>query len=207
MISIHVLDSSASNTFCLSCGRLLGASHVRPSPPRSPHQAKPRFLHGIIAVAVFTFSCAPLWLNFQFCLTKAVTWLLSSGHIAVVETSSSGTPLLVVKLLDGSKLSLLMTCQRCGLVSTTIFGSLLLLLLYPLGTSLLRKIAWLEIGLLIGLAWSCLRLSVTILVSYHVGAGAFAVVDFFTGPWTDIFWAVAIWSLALSTSVRKSEGD
>jgi len=115
--------------------------------------------------------------------------------------------MLALTLLDGSKLSLLMTCQRCGLVSTTIFGLLLLLLLYPLGTSLLRKIVWLEIGLLIGLAWSCLRLSITVLVSYYFGAGALAVADFLTGPLTDIFWAVAIWSLALSTMVPKVRGD
>ena len=185
----------------------MGESNTRPSSPRSPHQAKPRVPHGIIAVAVFMFSCAPLWLSFQFCLTKFVTWLLSSGHIAVVESSSAGAPMLALTLLDGSKLSLLMTCQRCGLVSTTIFGLLLLLLLYPLGTSLLRKIVWLEIGLLIGLAWSCLRLSITVLVSYYFGAGALAVADFLTGPLTDIFWAVAIWSLALSTMVPKVRGD
>jgi len=149
-------------------------------------------------------SCAPLWLSFQYCLTEVVTWLLSAGHIAVVESSSSGTPLLVVKLLDGSKLSLLMTYQRCGLVSTMIFGLLLFLLLYPLGTSLLRKIAWLEIGLLVGLAWSCLRLSVAVLVSYYFGAGAFPVTDFLTGPLTEIFWVVAIWSLAISTLVQKA---
>jgi len=150
------------------------------------------------------FSFAPLWLSFQYCLTEVVTWLLSSGHILVVESSSAGTPLLIVKLLDGSKLYLLMTYQRCGLVSTTIFGLLLFLLLYPLGTSLLRKIAWLEIGLLIGLAWSCLRLSLSILISYYFGASAFPVTDFFTGPLTDIFWVVAIWSLALSTLVQKA---
>ena len=153
------------------------------------------------------FSYAPLWLSFQYYLTEIVTWLLSAGQIAVTESSSSGTPLLIVKLLDGSELSLLMTFQRCGLVSTTIFGLLLLLLLYPLGTSLLHKIAWLEIGLLIGLAWNCLRLPATVLVSYYFGAGAMAVADFLTGPLTDIFWTVAVWSFALSTSVPRKRGD
>ena len=125
----------------------------------------------------------------------------------MVESSISGTPLLVVQLLDGSKLSLLMTFQRCGLISTTIFGLLLLLLLYPLGASLLRKIVWLEVGLLVGVAWSFLRLSVTVLVTYYFGVGALAVTDFVTGPLTDIFWAVAVWSLALSTLVPKKRGD
>ena len=182
----------------------MGASHTRPSLPKSPNQAKPRVLHGIIAIAVFTLSCVPLWLSFQYYLARVIAWLLSAGQILVIESSSAGTPLLIVKLLDGSKLSLLMTCQRCGLISTTIFGLLLLFLLHPLGTSLLRKIAWLEICLLVGLTWSCLRLSVTVLVSYYFGAGALAVADFLTGPLTDIFWAVAIWSLALSTLVPRA---
>lgn len=207
LIPIHVSKSSVSNTFCLSCGSFLEESHTRPSSLRSPHQAKPRVLHAITAIAVFVLSCVPLWLSFQYCVTEVVNGLLSSGQISVVESSSAGTPLLIVRLLDGSKLSLLMTCQRCGLVSTTIFGLLLLLLLHPLGTSLLRKIAWLEISLLVGLTWSCLRLSVTVLVSYYIGAGALAVADFLAGPLTDIFWAVAIWSLALSTLVPRRRGD
>jgi len=153
------------------------------------------------------FSYAPLWLSFQYLLTEVVKWLLSAGRIVVVGSSSSGTPLLVVTLLDGSKLSLLMTFQRCGLVSTTVFGLLLLLLLYPLGTSLLHKIAWLEIGLLIGLAWNCLRLPVTVLVSYYFGVGAMTVADFLTGPLTDVFWTVVVWSCALSTSVPRKRGD
>ena len=199
--------NSASNPFCPSCGRLLGAFHARPSLPRSPNQAKPRILHGIIAIAVFTFSCVPLWLSFQNWFAGVAARVLSAGQISVVESSSAGTPLLIVKLLDGSELSLLMTCQRCGLVSTTIFGFLFLLLLHPLGTSLLHKIAWLEIGVLVGLTWSCLRLSVTLLVSYYFGAGALALADFLTGPWTDIFWVVAMWSLALSTSVPRRRRD
>jgi hypothetical protein len=174
---------------------------------RSPNQAKPRVLNGIIAIAVFMISCVPFWLSFQYFLARVAAWLLSAGQILVVESSSAGTPLLTVKLLDGSELSLLLTFQRCGLVSTTIFGLLFFLLLHPLGASLMRKIAWLEMGLLVGLTWSCLRLSVIVLVSYCFGAGAFAVADFLTGPWIDTFWVVALWSLALSTSVPRRPGD
>ncbi len=129
--------------------------------------------------------------------------LLSVAQISVVESSSAGVPLLVVKLLDGSKLSLAMTWQRCGLVSITVFSLLLLLLLHSLGTSLWRKIVWLELGLLLGLTWSCIRLSAAVLISYQFGAGALVIADFLTGPLTDIFWVVATWSLALSTVVPK----
>ncbi len=137
-------------------------------------------------------------------MVEAVTWLLSFGQISVTRLSSAGMPILIVSLADGSKLSLLMTFQRCGLVSVTIFGFLWLLLLHFVEASLLRKIMWLEIGLLIGLGWSFLRLSVSLLISYQFGTGALAVVDFLISPFADVFWAVATWSLALSTLVQKA---
>ena len=112
--------------------------------------------------------------------------------------------MLTISLADGSKLSLLMTFQRCGLVSVTTFGFLWLLLLHFLKVSLLRKIMWLEIGLLIGLGWSFLRLSVSLLISYQFGAGALAVSDFLISPFADVFWVVTTWSLALSTLTPKA---
>lgn len=181
----------------------MGTSYARPISQRSPYQAKSRILHAVVAFAVFMFSCAPLWFGFQYFLTEVVMRLLSVAQISVAESSSAGAPLLVVKLLDGSRLSLAMTWQRCGLVSITVFSLLLLLLLHPLGTSLWRKIVWLELGLLLGLTWSCIRLSAAVLISYHFGAGALVIADFLTGPLTDIFWVVATWSLALSTVVPK----
>lgn len=113
--------------------------------------------------------------------------------------------MLTVSLADGSKLSLLLTFQRCGLVSVTIFGFLWLLLLGFLKVSLLRKIMWLEVGLLIGLGWSFLRLSVSLLISYQFGSGALAVLDFLIGPFADVFWIVATWSFALSALASKAE--
>lgn len=177
---------------------------IRPSSPRSPHRANSRGLHTITAIMVFGLSCIPLWLSFQYYLAEVVTWLLSLGQISVTTLFSAGTPMLTISLADGSKLSLLMTFQRCGLVSVTTFGFLWLLLLHFLKVSLLRKIMWLEIGLLIGLGWSFLRLSVSLLISYQFGAGALAVSDFLISPFADVFWVVATWSLALSTLTPKA---
>jgi hypothetical protein len=153
---------------------------------------------------VFGLSCIPLWLSFQYYLTEAVTWLLSFGQISVTRLSSAGVPILIISLADGSKLSLLMTFQRCGLVSVTIFGFLWLLLLRFLEATLLRKIMWLEVGLLIGLGWSFLRLSVSLLIAYQFGDGALAVVDFLISPFADIIWAVTTWSVALSTMIPRA---
>jgi len=77
-------------------------------------------------------------------------------------------------------------------------------LLHFLKVSLLRKIMWLEIGLLIGLGWSFLRLSVSLLISYQFGAGALVVSDFLISPFADVFWVVATWSLTLSALTPKA---
>jgi hypothetical protein len=182
----------------------LESPHNRPPSPRSPHQANSRGLYTITAIVVFGLSCIPLWFGFQYCLAEVVIWLLSSGQISVTRLFSAGTPMLIISLSDGSKLSLLMTFQRCGLVSVTIFGFLWLLLLHSLEASLLRKIMWLEIGLLIGLVWSVLRLSLSLLISYYIGVGALAVLDFLISPFADVIWAVAMWSLALSALTPKA---
>ena len=181
------------------------STHTRPSTPRSLQQANSRGLHTITAIVIFGLSCIPLWLSFQFYLAEALTWLLSSGQILVTRSFSAGTPILIVGLADGSKLSLLLTFQRCGLVSVTIFGFLWLLLLRFLKVSLFRKIMWLELGLLIGLGWSFLRLSVSLLISYQYGSSALTVLDFLIGPFADVFWIVATWSLALSALASKAE--
>jgi hypothetical protein len=44
-------------------------------------------------------------------------------------------------------------------------------------------------------------LSIAALTAYHFGSGAFAVAEFFTGPFTDFFWMVSVWSLALSAMI------
>jgi len=130
-----------------------------------------------------------------------VSQVLSAGQISVAKSLSSEAPQLVVRLLDGSNLNLALTWQRSGLISITIFGLLFLFLMFPLEGSIWLKIAWLELGFIIGLTWSFIRLSIAVLVAYHLGAGAFAVAEFFTGPFTDFFWVVSVWSLGLSTLI------
>lgn len=177
----------------------MATSYACSSPKRSPNQAKSRVHHLVIASGILVLSCVPLWFGFRHFLTSVVKWLLSLSQISVVEYPSSDAPLLVVELLDGSQLQWVMTWQRCGLISITIFSLLLLLLLHPLGTSLWRKIAWLEFGLLVGLLWNCIKLLLIMLISYHFGAELMMVADFLIGPPIDILWAVSTWSLALSS--------
>lgn len=182
--------------------RNLRSSHTRGPPVWGfPHREKPRLRHLIIGLTVSAFSYAIIWLKFRDLLTEAITLLLSVGQISASKSLSPEAPLLVVRLIDGSNLSLALTWQRSGLLSMTIFGLLFVFLMFPLDGSIWSKIAWLELGFIIGLAWSFIRLSMAVLVAYHFGAGAFAVTEFLTGPFTDFFWVLSVWSLGLSTMV------
>jgi len=165
------------------------------------YREKPRILHLMVGSAVTALSYAFLWLDFRFLMSDAVTQMLSAGQIFVTKSFTSEAPQLVVRLLDGSDLTLALTWQRSGLGSIAIFAVLFLFLVFPLQCSIWRKIAWLELGFIIGLTWSFIRLSTTVLVAYCFGTGAFAAAEFFTWPFTDFFWMVSVWSLALSAMV------
>jgi len=185
----------------------LKPSNARSSSAReSSHERDFRISDMFAGFAVLAVSYSFLWFSFQSFLFETVSWLLSAAQISVTRILGSDTPLLVVKLMDGSNLDLALTWQRCGLVSITVFGLLFLLLMYPLKGSIWLKLAWLELGFVMGLTWSLIRLLMAALISYYFGAGAFTVVEFMTGPLTDIFWVVVVWSLMLSTLIPKRRG-
>jgi exosortase/archaeosortase family protein len=184
----------------------VGASYPNQRRRGFPYGTNLRVPHTIIGFTVFGFSCAPLWMGFQSFSLGVMTQLLSASGIRATSSPSSEAPLLVIRLLDGSNLSLALTWQRCGLVSTTIFGLLLLFLVYPLEGPLSRKVVLSELGLLMGLSWSCIRIAAAILIAYHFGSSAFRVADFLTGPLTDVFWVVTVWSISLSALASKRCG-
>jgi hypothetical protein len=137
-------------------------------------------------------------------LTEAVAQVLSAGQIFVTKSFNSEDPMLIVKLLDGSSLNLALTWQRAGLISIAVFGLLFVFLMFPLEGSIWLKMIWLELGLVIGLTWSFIRLTSAVLVACQFGAGTFAFMEFFTGPFTDFFWIVSVWSLGLSKLVSSN---
>lgn len=155
-------------------------------------------------LAIIAGSCVFLWFNIRPFLADAMVQLLWSAQVNVSRSVCAEGPQLVVRLLDGSSLDIMLTWQRSGLVSASIFGVLFVFLMLPLKGSMLSKMLWLELGFAIGVAWSFIRLLLATLVSYHFGAGAFAIAEFFTGPITDFLWMVSVWSLSLSTlSTRR----
>jgi len=160
----------------------------------------------LLGIGAVVLSYLVVWSGSRLFMAEAVSQLLSAGRISVASFPSSDAPLLFVKLLDGSTLNLLLTPQRSGVLSVTIFGLLFLLLMYRLDESMWLKIAWFELGLLLGLTWSLIRLSIAIFVSYFLGVNAFPVAEFLTGPITDIFWILTVWSLMLSNLGSKRRG-
>lgn len=169
----------------------------------SRYREKARFAHLLVGSAVSAISYVFLLFNFRYLLIDSVTQVLSSGQISAVRSFATEAPQLVIRLLDGSDLTLALTWQRSGLGSLAIFTLIFLLLLFPLEGSAWRKIAWLEVGLILGAIWSFIRLSVAVLAAYHFGAGAFTIAEFLTGPFTDFFWMVSVWALALSAIISE----
>jgi len=165
-----------------------------------PHREKPQFLHVVVGAGVAVFSFYLLSQSFQPFLEEAMTRLLSLGRIVIEKPLGIEPPTLVLRL-NGSDMSLALTWQRSGFFSIIIFWLLSVFLAFPLEGPLWLKIAWLEFGNFVGLAWSFIRFSTLALVAYHFGAGAFALADFVTSPVVDFLWVIPIWSLGLSALV------
>jgi len=168
-----------------------------------PQREKPQFLHVIVGAGVAAFSYYLLLLSFRPFLAEATAQLLSLGRIVVEKPLGFEQPSLVLRLMNGSDLNLALTWQRSGLFSITIFGLLFVFLAFPLEGPLWLKIAWLEFGTFVGLAWSFIRLSTTALVAYYFGAGTFALAEFITSPVVDFLWVIPVWSLGLSWVVAS----
>jgi len=152
---------------------------------------------------ISAFTYAVLWLYSRQLLLDAVSQLLSTGQISLVRSVNSEVPQLVVTLADGSNFNLIFTWQRSGIISVTIFSLLFLFLMFPLKGSIWRKLIWLEFVFVTGFTWSLIRISTTALVAYHFGAGAFQLVEFLMGPFTDFLWMISLWSVGLSTLVSS----
>jgi len=166
-----------------------------------PHREKPQFLHVIVGAGVSVLSYYLLLLAFQPFLAEATAQLLSLGQIEVEKPLGFEPPSLIMKLMNGSDLSLALTWQRSGLFSIIIFWLLFVFLVFPLEGKLRLKIAWLEFGGVVGLAWSFIRLSTAALLAYYFGADAFALAEFVTSPVVDFLWVIPVWSLGLSALV------
>ena len=169
------------------------------------YREKPKLRHLSCGLVVSAVSYALLLFNLTNLMTNGLVGVLSMARISVTGAFGQQTPTLIVYLADNSYLNLVMTPQRVGLVTVAVFGLLFLFLLFPLQGSLWRKLALLELGFMIGLAWNFIRLSLTILVAYHFGTNAFGITEFFTAPFLDFFWVITLWSLGLSTLVSGNK--
>ena len=172
-----------------------------------PHQEKPQFLHVIVGVGISIVFCYILLLVCQPFLAESTAQLLSTGHIAVAKTLDAEPPSLLLQMANGSNLSFALTWQRTGVFSIILFCFLFVFLAFPLHGSLWLKIVWLPIGSFVGLLWSLVRLSISILLAYHSGDSLSVLSGFVANPFIDFLWVIPIWSLGLSTliSARRAK--
>jgi len=80
------------------------------------------------------------------------------------------------------------------LISLIVFNMIFLLFTFPLGGPLWCKIVWLLIGNIVGILFSLIRLSFTLVLGTDFGG-----IDFFLNHIIDFLWIVPLWSLALSS--------
>jgi len=80
-----------------------------------------------------------------------------------------------------------------ALISLIIFN-MIFLLTFPLRGPLWCKIIWLLLGNTVGVLWSLIRLSFSLVLKTD-----FYGIDFFLNHIIDFLWVVPIWSLALSS--------
>ena len=172
-----------------------------------PHREKPQFLHVIVGVGISIIFCYILLLMCQPFLAESTAQLLSIGRIVVVKTLDAESPSLLIQTTNGSNLSFALTWQRTGLFSIILFCFLFVFLAFPLHSSLWLKIIWLPIGSFVGLLWSLVRLSFSILLAYHSGDSLPVLSAFVASPFMDFLWVIPIWSLGLSTliSARRAK--
>lgn len=169
-----------------------------------PKREKPMLRHLFAGLLVSAASYGLLWFSLTDLMTRGLIGVLSIAQVGVTGELGRQTPTLLVQLADGSTLNLAVNQQRAGLVTIAVFGLLFLVLLFPLQGSFWRKLALLELGFIIGLAWNFVRLSLTVLAAYNFGVNAFQIAEFLTTPFLDFFWVVALWSLGLSAMVSRN---
>lgn len=171
-----------------------------------PRREKPQFVHVIVGVAIAVIFCYILLLVCQPFSAEFTAQLLSIGRITTVKTLDAEPPSLLIQTTNGSNLSIALTWQRTGLFSIILFCFLFVFLAFPLHGSLWLKIVWLPIGSFVGLLWSLVRLSISILLAYHFGDSLSVLSGFVANPFMDFLWVIPIWSLGLSTLI-SARGD
>jgi len=162
---------------------------------------RPQFLHVAVGVVLVAFLGYLLLLYMQMFVSETVLQTLSLSGITYDKIWTTEGPAILMKLADATDFRMVMTWQRSGFLSMTIFSLLFVLLTFPLKGPLWCKIAWLGLGNVVGLVWNFVRLFLSVVAAYYLGEGAFAVVDFVTGPAIDFLWVVPVWSLGLSLLV------
>ncbi|MFQ6087005.1 MAG: hypothetical protein ACE5OV_03185 [Candidatus Bathyarchaeia archaeon] len=166
---------------------------------------KPRLLHVAVGVSVIVSSYLLLFDYVHKFLFEAVVRLLSLGQVSVAKAWTLEGPAIVLSLPNETKFSAVMTWQRSGLLSIMIFGLLFVFLAFPLKGTLWCKVTWLLFGGFVGLAWNFIRWTLLLLAIYHLGASAFNILDFLTGPILDFLWIVPVWSIGLSVLVSTEK--
>jgi len=108
-----------------------------------------------------------------------------------------------------SHFQLVQILDMSALVAIIFFNLLFVFLLFPLEGTLLRKLALLFAGNIVGTLWYLIQLSLKEASMFFLGTDAVTIITIVAKPIIDFVWIVSIWSLSLSvlaSAKRKTEG-
>jgi len=108
-----------------------------------------------------------------------------------------------------SHFQLVQILDMSALVAIIFFNLLFVFLLFPLEGTLLRKLALLFAGNIVGTLWYLIQLSLKEASMFFLGTDAVTIITIVAKPLIDFVWIVSIWSLSLSvlaSAKRKTEG-
>jgi len=165
---------------------------------------RPAFKHavvlGLLALGVALFLASA---NAWDLIGKGTTWLLNG--IGVRADYVSPLFLIYVRLTNGTLVGFQVLAECSGLVTVAVFSFIYALTVGLLRGSILSKIAWLLLSVLVGFLWNINRLVLVIVTAYGLGLPSFSFTHYLLGPFIDFLWVVTMWSLSMSR--LKGEGD
>lgn len=158
---------------------------------------RPTFRHtvvlGLLALSVALFLASG---HSWDLIGKLTTWALNVAGIRADYLSP--LYLIYVKLMNGTVVGFQVLIECSGLVTVAVFSFIHTVTIGLLEGSILRKVAWLLLGVGVGFLWNINRLVLVIIIACNLGLSVFSFTHYLLGPFIDFLWVVTMWSLGMS---------
>ena len=167
-----------------------------------PEKPKPAYWHAVVLAILFILVVIFLATGYAWDLTvRAAMTILDWGGI---KTDYVGPfYLLYVRLLDGTVVGFQVLIECSGLYTVGILAAVSIFTIAMMQGSIVTKVVWFALSILVGIGWNINRLAFVIGVAHSFGLSAFSWAHYVIGPSIDFIWIVIMWSLGVSWLKRR----